>query len=151
MNTYHLTTKWKFIEAMWSITITALLFGTFAYFVRFFLVLYLIMGITALASTFYDLATERIIVSERGIEYRKLAFAFEVSWADMDEFGYYWFREGLLIEKDAIKPIFVYRPTYAILMGFGQSAFIPLSSFSNNWRSSELGKQIKQYAPRLFE
>lgn len=151
MNTYYLTTKWKFIEATWSVIIIVLLLGTFAYFVRFFLVLYLIMGIIALASTFYGLANERIIVSEKGIEYRALAFAFEVSWADIDELGYYWFREGLLIEKDTIKPKLVYRPTYATLMGFGQSAFIPLSSFSNNWRSSELGQQIKQHAPRLFE
>ncbi|MFT3892621.1 MAG: hypothetical protein QM730_13380 [Anaerolineales bacterium] len=104
-----------------------------------------------MASSLYYIAHEKIIVSEKGIEYRTLAFAFEVNWADIDELSYHWFREGLLIEKDAIKPRFIYRTTYVTLMGFGQSAFIPLSSFSNNWRNSKLGQQIKQYASRLFE
>ena len=39
----------------------------------------------------------------------------------------------------------------SVLEAYPQNIAIPLSCFSNNWRDSELGQQIKQYAPHLFE
>jgi hypothetical protein len=35
--------------------------------------------------------------------------------------------------------------------GYGKEVRIPLEDFSRNWRDTELGQQIKQYAPHLFQ
>jgi hypothetical protein len=42
-------------------------------------------------------------------------------------------------------------PNWKVYGGFLFYVFIPLSPFDKNWRDSELGQQIKQYAPHLFE
>lgn len=152
MKTYYLTTQWKIIIFSWSVIYTGLVFGLFAYFLRFFLVLYLFFVVISLVSTMYYLNTAKIIVTENGIEYHApLVFAIEVVWGTIEEIKYYWFREGLFVERTSINVKYANRNTYATFMGYGRSAFIPLSSFSDNWRDSELGQQIKQYAPHLFE
>jgi hypothetical protein len=152
MKTYYLTMRWKTIIFLWSAIYTGLIFGLFAYFLRFFLVLYVILGVVSLVSTVYYLCSTKIIVTDKGIEYHiPLVFVIEIAWGEIDEIGYHWFREGMFIERNSINIKHANRNTYATFMGYGQSAFIPLSSFSNNWRDSKLGQQIKQYAPHLFK
>ncbi|MBV6449727.1 MAG: hypothetical protein MHPDNHAH_00440 [Anaerolineales bacterium] len=153
MNTFYLTTKWKFISSLWKFLLTCIVIGLAIYFIRLFSIVYLAIGIFSFSLSVYSLYKERIVITEKGIEYRKWFYAFwaiTVDWNELDEIGYYGFREGLFVDKESIvqlKPenIFV---TY---WGAGRSAFIPLSSFSNDWQNSEIGQVVKKHAPHLFE
>jgi len=92
---------------------------------------------------------ERIIISSKGVEYYGISFSFKTGWENLesiishrDIFGKY---EGLIVdvgEIDLIERRIRIMPVKIL---------IPLSSFEDNWRVSELGQQIKQYAPHLFE
>jgi len=152
MKIYYISLRWKIIHTLWSVVTAGLILGAFSYFLKFFLIMYIIFGAIFLVAGIYTLSHTKIIITEKGIEYHvPLAFAYEVLWGNIDEVGYYWFREGLFADRNSININYVSRNIYATFMGYRQSVFIPLSSFSNNWRDSELGQRIKQYAPRLFE
>jgi hypothetical protein len=152
MQIYYLTSRWKVLSFLSTTIYAGIIMGTFSYFIRMFAALYMVMGVVVLIATVYALKSERIIVTPKGIEYHvPLTFAIEASWGEMEEIRRYWLREGLFVDRNSINIKYANRNTYATFMGFGQSAFIPLSSFSENWRDSELGQQIKQYAPHLFQ
>lgn len=94
---------------------------------------------------------EKILLSPNGIDYR--AFAYEVS-AEWNELK--------MIEKD---PALLSNLEWIItdskkiknklllwqLLRWERRNYIPVYLFAENWRDSELGQQIKQYAPHLFE
>jgi hypothetical protein len=86
---------------------------------------------------------QKIVVSRKGIEYHVGWSRVEASWKDIEKIALRWDllprTEGLLIPKTDKSPLFL------------SKLFIPLSLFADNWRDSELGGQIKQYVPHLFE
>lgn len=150
--TYYLTTKWKVVTFIFHTIYFIALLGIFSYFISIFTVVYIVMGSIALISSIYELNKVRIIINPQGIEYHvPFTFVYEVTWNEITEIEVYGFRECLFIDKDLVKVIYSRGEIYATYMGFGQFAYIPVSAFSENWRVSELGLQIKQYAPNLFE
>lgn len=152
MKTYHLTLLWKVILVLIPNLAIALIMTALAYFIRFFIIVYAVFGVIWLVMAIYVTNNTRIVITRKGIEYYvPLNFAYEVEWGNIIEIGYYWFREGLFVDKTSIEIIYDIRRMYAALMDFGQYSFVPLGIFANGWRKSELGQQIKQYAPHLFE
>ena len=99
-----------------------------------------------------DSLEQRIVVSENGVEYYGVGFAIEANWKNVKKVGYDWISgdEGLYIDKSLIVTktrYFNFKP----YKGFRDTFVVPISRFAENWRDSELGQQIKQYAPHLFE
>jgi hypothetical protein len=88
------------------------------------------------------LSGQSITISPDGIFYYIRPFLkIEVGWDGFQKTGTFLFREGLFIKE-----------SYLLANGkFLFITFIPLSIFSKNWRDSDLGRQIKRYAPHLFE
>ncbi len=80
----------------------------------------------------------RIIVSEMTITYKSHGPRLVANWNDILRIG----------SKDRL---FVHMEGLYIPGKSNSNDFIPLSYFSNNWRDSELGQQIKQHAPHLFQ
>jgi hypothetical protein len=85
---------------------------------------------------------QSITVSSNGIFYYRRPFLkIQVGWDGFQKIGTFLFREGLFIKE-------------SYLIANGKSLFItfvPLSIFAKNWRDSDLGQQIRQYAPHLFD
>lgn len=114
----------------------------------------LLLGIGAVLFTLYKSIHEHIAVSENGIEYHSPWSILETNWGSIEKISYGWHNqwrlEGLLVDTFSIRIkrhslLDRYLPVFS-----SQRMIIPLSCFSNNWRESELGEQIKQYAPQLF-
>jgi hypothetical protein len=114
-----------------------------------------IYSILILFFTFKNITGEHIELSVNGIEYHRFGLTFNVKWENIEEINTYWqipFRqEGLYIDPDLIRITQWSLGSYKAHSGWSRKSFIPLSIFSENWRDSELGQQIKQYAPHLFE
>jgi hypothetical protein len=94
---------------------------------------------------------QRILLSEQGIEYAKPYLSFETKWKSIEKIGFHWSivgrLEGLYIPQNLIN---IEVGNNWELLSFFKRVFIPLSCFAGDWRDSELGGQIKQYAPHLF-
>ncbi|HQU37108.1 MAG TPA: hypothetical protein PLR65_11040 [Anaerolineales bacterium] len=101
-----------------------------------------------------NLTTERLTLSDEGIEYHRLGLTFNTKWENVRVLRTRWFspfeQEGIFLAADQFR-ITEWWINSNELGVWGQKAFIPLSKFSDNWRNTELGIQIKQYAPHLFE
>jgi len=151
MNTYYLTTKFKILYAIISLLIFALLFIIFS-------PNYVCLGVYGafiLIAAFKNIAGEKIEISGKGIEYHRLGLTFNTKWENVRELETQWFppfeQEGILLDPDQIRITEWWSGNYTGYGGWGRKSFIPLSKFSETWRDSELGQQIKQYAPHLFE
>jgi hypothetical protein len=84
---------------------------------------------------------QRIVINHRGIDYRVGWVRIESKWAEMERIASQWDlfpTEGIVVPKSGSIPLLL------------SKRFIPLSLFAENWRQSELGGHIKQYAPHLF-
>ena len=96
---------------------------------------------------------ERIIISENFIEYYGVNYSFQVDWDKIKKINIRkeltGTQEGLIIEYRSVK--YLTLKTGGIPRYIPREFFIPLSCFSNNWRDTKLGQQIKQHAPHLFE
>lgn len=106
----------------------------------------------------YWIRKENISISDMGIVYDTPGLVLEVKWEDIQNISHCWRflirQECLVVDQShaKIKRWAVYANSYPHpLKNYIQSIAIPLSCFSENWRDSELGQQIKQYAPHLFE
>ncbi|MEW6031091.1 MAG: hypothetical protein ACOYZ8_14430 [Chloroflexota bacterium] len=90
-----------------------------------------------------------IVINPIEITYRASGYTVSVHWKDVTRIG-----QRSILKYDCL---FVDKSTEGVkiwLPGtlWGEAeAFIPLSHFEKNWRDSELGQQIKQYAPHLFQ
>jgi hypothetical protein len=84
---------------------------------------------------------QKLVISQIGIEYHVGWSRMEVRWKNIASIGFRWGpfpgMEGLLVPS-----------TGKLLLS---EMFIPLSLFADNWRDSELGGQIRKYAPHLLE
>jgi hypothetical protein len=97
----------------------------------------------------YKIFFERIIVSKNGVEYYSFGFSIKASWNAVMSTGFHQMKlykfDGLFVDKiqSDIKNPFGFLDK--------REPFIPLTMFDKNWRTSELGQQIKDYAPHLFD
>jgi hypothetical protein len=159
MKKYFLSTRYKLLHlgvgSALSLVITVFVFQ-FRKIPIFNLFLLALLGFTIL-STIYWIRKENISVSEYGIEYEGPDFAFGTKWENIESISTGWYFpvkiEGVTADKSLIR---VTKMAFGVtkrfpVWGFSQTVFIPLACFSDNWRDSELGQEIKQYAPHLFE
>ena len=151
MQQYYLTTKFKILYAIMPIVFAAILLKiSISGFVCAS-----IFCVYILFATFKGITGENIKLSVNGIEYHRFGLTFNVKWENIEEISTYWSilftQEGLYIDPDLIRITQWSLGSYKAHSGWSRKAFIPLSIFSENWRDSELGHQIKQYAPHLFK
>lgn len=162
MNSYYLTNRSTYIYFAVSLLALVAFFGLFFYIFPkvHFLQLYLLgLGLLGIYNLVQKIRNEHIVVSEKGIEYYAPGVIFETGWKSIERISKYWhngFRqECLLVDSSQIrmkKWSFFLGRNLPTPFGFTlKKTLIPLSGFSENWRDSELGQQIKQHAPHLFE
>lgn len=103
-----------------------------------------------------------ITLDENGIVYKALGFKLTSTWDNIDSIGKRFMQnegnvEGLVLIKSgldvngAIKAgsLLSWRATLALRE---LEYFIPLSNFqTKQWRDTEFGREIRRYAPHLFE
>jgi hypothetical protein len=117
----------------------------------------------AIVSLFYLRSINVILfIFEDGLQYRRRRTLVEVKWSELTKieekrFFYFWKQSGIFVSNPTKNQVEVsatmkwfYSPENLVITK-NQSVFIPLSWFADNWRDSELGKQIKQRAPHLFK
>jgi hypothetical protein len=160
MNSYYLTNHSKYIYLAVSLLVLIVTIGLFLYFIPVlcFRIYFLGLGLFGIYATLGKIRNEHIIVSENGIEYHTPWLIVETKWAGVEKLSFYWhngFRyECLLVDNSQTrirKWVFPERNPPTPFIGMYNKTIFPLSCFAENWRDSELGQQIKQYAPRLFE
>jgi hypothetical protein len=82
----------------------------------------------------------------------------EAKWEDVEAISLHWFHgfrnECLVVDNSKARiRKWKFPARYPPSPGgfFPQKTIFPLTCFSENWRDSELGQQIKQHAPHLFQ
>jgi hypothetical protein len=152
MSKYFLQTHWKYIYSIIEMLGIGFILGMAVYFLRFFLLFYFITWLYRAFWVIHRVRNEHITINKEGIEYRTPWIAYKGEWEDF-ETGKHWSifgkQEGLFADKSQINLLWHLEP-YGMYAGLSQRVFIPLNCFSENWRDSDLGQQIKQYAPHLF-
>jgi len=158
MKSYYLTSFWKYYSLLSGSTLLWLALGAIAYQGQQFDLMFLasMLGMADVARTFHNVPTPRIVISKNGIAWHSLGFSLSARWEDMEKISHRFYgfsiQEGLAITKLMIR---IHKTGVGYLPTPWQippvRPFIPLSCFVNNWRDSELGRQIKQYAPHLFD
>lgn len=122
---------------------------------------YLICIAIGFYRTNYWLKNESIVLTENNIVYTTSGITIRAYWNDIEEIKrifIYVFgsrQDCLVIDQSKVKITSTdLRGQFLSPLSAGwnlQKAIIPLSHFAPNWRDSELGQQIKQYAPHLFD
>ncbi len=109
---------------------------------------------------FYWLKNAALIVTSETIKYKNAGIVVETSWnmiEDVEKIFLWssWTKQDcLVVDNSNIK---ISTAPFAWLLSpetkpFNiQKAVIPLSCFAEDWRNSEIGQQIKEYAPHLFK
>ncbi len=162
MNSYYLTSRSKYIYFSVSLLMLIAMIGLFVCIFPHILCLrvYLVgLGLFGIYNIIQTLRIEHIVVSEKGIEYYAPGVVFETDWKSIEKISVNWrygFRHDcLLIDNSQIRmkkwSFFLGRNLPMPFEFFSRKALIPLSGFSEKWRDSQLGQQIKEYAPHLFE
>jgi hypothetical protein len=159
MNKYYLTHRFKLLHTASGLVLsmlTALLLYSMWKLPVLNLFLLVLLGFTIISAVYW-IRKENIVISSEGIEYDGPDVAFGTKWKNIEKISSGWYfpikPEGLIVDKSSIRTTKMAIGTVKRfpLWIFSRKVFIPLSCFSNNWRDSELGQQIKQYAPHLFE
>jgi hypothetical protein len=161
MNSYYLTSHSKYIYFVVSLLILVANVGLFLYIfpdILCFRLYFLGLGLFSVYYLIRKIRNEHIVVSEKGIEYHSPWLILVAKWESIEKISYYWhngFRYECLLIDNSLTRIkkwsFPERYPPTPLEGFPHKTIIPLSCYADNWRNSELGQQIKQYAPHLFE
>jgi hypothetical protein len=158
MKTYYLTSFWKYYSSLSSSVLFWFVLGAVAYQWKYldFVFLTSMLGLADTALRFSSMPASRIVVSQKGIIWHSTGFTLWASWEDVQKISYrvYGFslQEGLAVRKLSVQINnrgVGYLPTPWQIPPF--KPFIPLSCFLDHWRDSELGDEIKQYAPHLFQ
>ena len=162
MSIYYLTNRSKYNFCVVSLLSLIAILGFFLYIfpnILCFQIYLSGLGLLGIYNIIQKIRNEHIVVSEKGIEYHAPGVIFETAWKNIEIISKYWhngFRQDcLLVDSSQVrmkKWSFFLGRNLPMPFGFTlQKTLIPLSGFSENWRDSELGQQIKQYAPHLFE
>lgn len=160
MNNYYLTNRFKYFFIGFSMLQIIIFISLFLYItpIRCIQVYVLAIGLFGIYTTLKKIQNEHLVVSEKGVEYYSPWLILESKWESIEKISYYWHNglrvESLLIDNSQIrvkKWSFPDRGPLTPLEGFPRKTIIPLSCYADNWRNSELGQQIKQNAPHLFQ
>jgi hypothetical protein len=160
MNSYYLTSRSKYIYLVVSLLALVATIGPFLYFIPVlcFRIYFLGLGLFGIYVTLKRIRSEHIIVSDHGIEYHTPWMIVETKWESIEKVSFFWHNgyryECLLVDNSQTrirKWSFPERYPPAPFREMTRKTIFPLSCFANNWRDSELGGQIKQHVPHLFE
>lgn len=142
MNTYHELIFFRILRFFFYTFICTLMFGMGILMKEYWFAFFVVIIWFFYVARHNYLSGQSITISPDGIFYYIRPFQkVQVGWDGFQKIGNFFFREGLFI-KDPY------------LIANGKSffiTFIPLSIFAKNWRDSDLGQQIRQYAPHLFD
>jgi hypothetical protein len=157
VKTYYLTSFWKYYSLVSGSILFWFALAAMAYQVKFFDFVFVasILCLGDVASAFHHAPTAHIVVSKNGVLWRSFGFTLSTSWEDIERISYHVYglsiQEGLAATRLKLQ---IHKTGIGCLPTPWQTPpfkpFIPLSCFVHNWRNSELGGQIKQYAPHLF-
>lgn len=161
MKKYYLTHKYKFYYSAICLISTLPLIGLALYFfqnILLCLVPFLIAMALVIIRAVYWIQSESLIVSENGVDYDTPGSIYKIKWQDFEKITRCWRfairQEGLAVDQSKFRieggSLVGNSPSHA-LYDYPQKVCIPLNCFAVNWRDSELGQQIKQNAPHLFE
>lgn len=158
MKTYYLTSFWKYYSLLSGSVLFWFILAAIAYQVKFFDFVFLasMLGLIDTARTASSIPAPSIVISKHGVAWHSLGFTLSTSWEDIEKISHHMYglsiQEGLAATRLKLQIHNTgtgYLPTPWQTPPF--KPFIPLSCFVHNWRDSELGGQIKQYAPHLFK
>jgi len=102
----------------------------------------------------YKFRMEHVLVTHSRIEYKSFGYILCSNWANTKQIasiGTLGLINGIYIIPDSINKWVKLPIKWLVNINSRGEYFIPLSTFDDNWRDSELGQQIKQYAPHLFQ
>jgi len=160
MNSYYLTSRSNYIYFGFSMVALVTIIGLFLYFFRntlCFQVYLLGCGLYSVYILFQKLRNEHVVVTQKGIEYFAPGIILEVDWESIEKISSHWRygfqHECLLVDNSRVrmKKWHVFNSGVPTPINFlSAKTIVPITCFSENWRDSELGQQIKQYAPHLF-
>jgi hypothetical protein len=162
MKKYFLTNRFKlFLASIWLGPLLTLipLFAYMFLLINEMAIFYLTMGVVGISDLLHALFmiySEKLIVSENGVRYNSAYFSIDAKWADVVSISKrnWWFfkLDSLIVEEPEIKMKSLSSSLLVSLLRARTSKrSIPLGCFSDNWSDSELGQQLKQYAPYLFQ
>jgi hypothetical protein len=158
MKTYYLTSFWKYYFLLSGSILFCFVLVAIAYQVKYFDFMFIaaMLGLADATRTFYDVPAPRIVVSKHGIAWHSLGFTLSTDWEDIEKISRHVYglsiQEGLAATRLKLQ---IHNTGMGYLPTPWQvppaKPFIPLSCFVDNWRDSELGVQIKNYAPHLLK
>lgn len=161
MKKYYLTNHFKIIfGGIWLLPLVIVIpLCIVIYFIAMptkFWALMSILGVfSSIAGAIRMAYSEYIILSENDITYHTFAFSIKANWVNVETIilGKWWFfkQEGIMSVNTTAKMKSESSLAFNAAKNGDIKRFIPLSCFAENWRESELGQQIKQYAPHLFK
>lgn len=99
----------------------------------------------------YSAIQIRLVISPGGVEYYQVGYSVRTTWDNVARIGEMpagrITAEGLILREPAL---YVDRLFSGVKYIQTRSQLIPLSLFKRDWVDSELGQEIKKYAPHLF-
>jgi hypothetical protein len=99
----------------------------------------------------YSAIQIRLVISPEGIEYYQVGYSVKTTWNNVARVGEIpagrIMAEGLILYEQAL---FVDNWLSGVKYIQTRGKLIPLSLFKRDWLESELGQDIKKYAPHLF-
>jgi hypothetical protein len=104
----------------------------------------------SIANDIYALTREKLILTSNQISYQTFGLFINVPWNEIEGIKNdpAWIRrniECLFFDKNFAKTSWLW------FYSLQDKNLIPLTIFDENWRNSDLGQKLKQYAPHLFE
>jgi hypothetical protein len=160
MKKYYLTNRYKFLfGSLWLgplIIIIPMCILSYSLFTKTTWMLMTILFIGGeIVSAMIRVYSEYLTLSENGIIFNTAHNKTKAAWSDVEKTSssLWWFfkTDGLFVIKSEFNSKSLSFSSLFDKSWLNRRRFIPLGIFSDNWRDSELGQQIKQYAPHLFK
>ena len=155
---YKLSGKWRFFHLTYAtmLCVFVILFFSIAlsrdttFFQKWIMApIFIIISIVYARREISRALTETLVITPSGVEYATFDFNLFSKWGDIKriakERDYFIKVTGICVDK-ATSEI-----RKSNLGTTNSEFFIPISTFSKNWEDSEVGKQIRKYAPQLFD
>ncbi len=175
-NKFDLTSGWKLLSGILSliflvnfIRLIMLFTGLSGYFLSTEVILFSWLGTVFLILFFlpimvfsgfmaylflYNFLKEQLIVNKDGIEHNSFGYKLRSNWTNAQSIktaGILGQISGVYVIPNTVDNWLKLPIKWLVNINQQGEYFVPLSIFDTNWRDSELGGQIKQYAPHLFE